>query len=142
MAARARFARVLPSFTCCDCPQRGGSCQAVAVGWSPAQCMRAGCRVAAQGPEKAEGSVRARAQIKDEKKYQALRDKGESKEKAPRIANAGAASSPGKVAAKGGKSGSYQNWSKADLVKRAQEIGIKGRSSMSKAELISALRNH
>jgi hypothetical protein len=30
-----------------------------------------------------------RAQIKDEKKYQSLRKKGESKEKSARIANAG-----------------------------------------------------
>jgi hypothetical protein len=32
--------------------------------------------------------------------------------------------------------------SKADLVKRAREVGIKGRSTMSKSELIKALRNH
>ena len=34
-----------------------------------------------------------RAQIKDEKTYQKLRDRGESKEKAARIANAAASSS-------------------------------------------------
>jgi hypothetical protein len=83
-----------------------------------------------------------RAQIKDEKTYQELRKHGESKEKSARIANASAGRGRRKVAAKGGKSGSYQDWSKADLVKRAQEIGIKGRSSMSKDQLISALRNH
>jgi len=32
--------------------------------------------------------------------------------------------------------------SKADLVQRAREVGIKGRSSMNKSELINALRNH
>lgn len=83
-----------------------------------------------------------RAQIKDEKTYQKLREKGESKEKAARIANASAGGSRGKVAGKGGKSGSYQDWSKSDLVKRAGEIGIKGRSKMSKSELVDALRNH
>ena len=83
-----------------------------------------------------------RAQIKDEKTYQKLRDKGESKEKAARIANAAAGSSKSKVGRKGGKSGSYADWSKQDLVQRAREIGIKGRSSMSKAELIKALRDH
>jgi hypothetical protein len=83
-----------------------------------------------------------RAQIKDEKTYQKLRDRGESKEKSARIANASAASSRRKVASRGGRSGAYQDWSKADLMKRAREIGIKGRSSMSKAQLISALRNH
>ena len=83
-----------------------------------------------------------RAQIKDEKTYQELRDRGESKEKSARIANAAAGSSRGKVGRKGGKSGSYQDWSKQDLVRRAREIGIKGRSTMSKAELINALRDH
>ena len=83
-----------------------------------------------------------RAQIKDEQTYQKLRDKGESKEKAARIANAAAGSSTSKVGRKGGKSGSYDDWSKQDLVRRAKEIGIKGRSTMSKAELIKALRDH
>jgi hypothetical protein len=83
-----------------------------------------------------------RAQIKDEKTYQKLRDRGESKEKAARIANAAAGSSRKKVGRKGGKSGSYDDWSKEDLVKRAREIGIKGRSTMTKSELVKALRDH
>jgi general stress protein YciG len=83
-----------------------------------------------------------RAQIKDEKMYSELRDQGESKEKSARIANAAAASSRSKVGRKGGKSGSYDDWSKQDLVQRAKEIGIRGRSTMTKAELIKALRNH
>jgi Rho termination factor, N-terminal domain len=83
-----------------------------------------------------------RAQIKDEKTYQRLRDQGESKEKSARIANAAAGSSRKQVGRKGGKSGSYDDWSKEDLVKRAREIGIKGRSTMTKKELINALRNH
>ncbi len=83
-----------------------------------------------------------KAQIKDEKMYQELRDQGESKEKSARIANAAAASSRSKVGRKGGKSGSYDDWSKQDLVRRAREIGIKGRSTMTKAELVKALRDH
>jgi hypothetical protein len=59
-----------------------------------------------------------RAQIKDEKTYQKLREKGESKEKSARIANAAAGSSRRKVGAKGGKSPSYDDWSKTDLVPR------------------------
>jgi hypothetical protein len=82
-----------------------------------------------------------RAQIKDEKTYQKLRGQGESKEKSARIANAAAGSSRRQVASKGGKSGSYDDWSKADLVKRAREVGIKGRSSMTKSQLVDALRN-
>jgi hypothetical protein len=83
-----------------------------------------------------------RAQIKDEKQYQKLREQGESKEKSARIANASAGSSRSRVGKKGGKSGSYDGWSKQDLVQRAKENGIKGRSTMSKAELVKALRDH
>ena len=83
-----------------------------------------------------------RAQIKDEKTYRELRDQGESKEKSARIANAAANSSRSAVGRRGGRSGSYDDWSKQDLVKRAREIGIKGRSTMTKAELIEALRDH
>jgi len=83
-----------------------------------------------------------RAQIKDEKTYQALRREGISEEKSARIANAAAGSSRKTVGRKGGKSPSYADWSKEDLVKRAREIGIKGRSTMTKAELVKALRNH
>jgi hypothetical protein len=83
-----------------------------------------------------------RAQIKDEKTYQALRREGNSEEKSARIANAAAASSRKKVGRKGGKSPSYHDWSKEDLVQRARELGVKGRSTMTKAQLINALRNH
>ena len=76
--------------------------------------------------------------VKDPEQYEALRRQGESKEKAARIANTSRRSS-GK---KGGKSGSYQDWSKEDLQKRAAEIGIEGRSKMNKGELVDALRNH
>jgi Rho termination factor, N-terminal domain len=81
-------------------------------------------------------------QIKDERTYRALRREGNSEEKSARIANAAAASSRGEVAARGGHSPRYEDWAKADLVKRAREIGIKGRSTMTKQQLISALRDH
>ena len=83
-----------------------------------------------------------RPQIKDERTYEALRREGNSEEKSARIANAAASSSRKQVGARGGTSGSYEDWTKQDLVRRAREIGIKGRSSMSKAQLVSALRNH
>ena len=83
-----------------------------------------------------------RAQIKDEKTYQALRREGNSEEKSARIANAAARSSRKQVGRKGGKSPSYADWSKEDLVKRARELGVQGRSGMTKAQLIAALRHH
>ena len=82
------------------------------------------------------------AQIKDEKTYEKLRDEGASKEKAARIANAAARRGRSSVGRKGGKSPAYDEWTKQDLLQRAREIGIKGRSSMTKDQLISALRNH
>ncbi len=76
--------------------------------------------------------------VKDDEQYEKLRQKGESKEKAARIANT-SRSGAGK---RGGKSGSYEDWSKQELQERAREIGIEGRSRMNKGELINALRNH
>ena len=83
-----------------------------------------------------------RSQIKDEKTYRALRREGNSEEKSARIANAAAGSSRKKVGQRGGASGSYDDWSKQDLLDRARELGISGRSSMTKSQLINALRNH
>ena len=80
--------------------------------------------------------------VKDPEMYEALRDDGASKEKAARISNAAANSSRSAVGKKGGKSGDYDDWTKDQLMKRAREIGIVGRSSMSKAELVNALRSH
>ncbi len=97
------------------------------------------------GPSGQERSVTSmpRAQIKDEKLYQKkLRDEGSSKGEPARVANAAAGSSRKKAGSRGGKSPSCQAWSKDELLRRAREIGIKGRPSMTKAQLVSALRNH
>jgi hypothetical protein len=79
--------------------------------------------------------------VKDKKMYEKLRDEGNSKAKSARIANAASKSSRRQVEKKGGSSGSYDDWTKSDLYDRAKQIGIEGRSSMSKSELIKALRN-
>ena len=80
--------------------------------------------------------------MKDKEQYEALRDDGMSKEKAARIANASAKEGRSKVGARGGRGGDYEDRSKAELYDKAKQVGIEGRSKMSKRELISALRNH
>ncbi|WP_246862234.1 Rho termination factor N-terminal domain-containing protein [Nocardioides sp. SYSU D00065] len=80
--------------------------------------------------------------VKDPEVYEALRDDGASKEKAARIANASAAQGRSEVGGRGGKAGDYEDRTVDELRKRAAELDIEGRSSMNKAELIDALRNH
>lgn len=74
--------------------------------------------------------------IKNEAQYEALIDKGYSKEKAARIANT---PDSGK---KGGKAKKYEEWTKQELYDQAKNVGIEGRSKMNKKDLIHALRNN
>ena len=83
-----------------------------------------------------------RPSVKDDETYEALRDEGASKEKAARIANASANSSRSKVGAKGGRAQDYEDQTVDQLRKRAADLDIEGRSSMSTPELIEAQRNH
>lgn len=80
--------------------------------------------------------------VKDDEKYEALRREGNSKEKSARIANASAAQGSSTVARRGGKAGSYDDWTVTHLRERARELDIAGRSSMTKSELVDALRDH
>ncbi|MGO4384208.1 DUF7218 family protein [Specibacter sp. RAF43] len=79
--------------------------------------------------------------LKDPELYEELRDDGASKQKAARISNAAAREGRGAIGRKGGKAGDYEDWTVAQLRKRAKEIGLKGYSSQKKSELIHSLRN-
>ena len=74
--------------------------------------------------------------VKNEEQYEALRDKGYSKEKSARIANTPDSGE------KGGKAEKYEERTKEELYQQAQNVGIEGRSKMSKKDLIKALRNN
>jgi hypothetical protein len=80
--------------------------------------------------------------VKDPEVYEALRDDGASKEKAARIANAAAAQGRSKVGERGGEASDYEDRPVDELRRRAAELDIEGRSSMTKDELIDALRGH
>jgi len=80
--------------------------------------------------------------VKDKKMYESLRDEGASKEKAARISNAAAASSRSKAGRKGGHAQDYDDMTKDQLMKRAREVGIGGRSGMNASQLTPALRHH
>jgi VIT1/CCC1 family predicted Fe2+/Mn2+ transporter len=75
-------------------------------------------------------------QIKDDALYEALRKQGNSPEKAARIANAKAAGTIDH------KSTRLEDRTKDELLAEARKIGIAGRSKMSKAELVDAVRGH
>lgn len=75
-------------------------------------------------------------QVKDKDQYEALRDKGYSKQKSARIANSKGAER------RGGKAKAYEEQTKEQLYAEAKKVGIAGRSNMSKKELMHALRNN
>jgi hypothetical protein len=74
--------------------------------------------------------------IQDDRRYEALREQGMSKKKAARIANTPAS----KAGKRGGKAKNYDDMTKDQLYDRARKVGVSGRSSMNKKELIKALR--
>lgn len=75
-------------------------------------------------------------QVKNADQYEALRDKGYSKEKSARIANSKGAEQLG------GKAKTYEDQTKQQLYEQAKKVGIEGRSKMNKAELAKALRTN
>ena len=75
-------------------------------------------------------------EIKKPHMYEELKDDGMSKEKAARISNAKANDSLDH------NSTHLENRTKEQLYDEAKDIGIEGRSDMSKDELIDAIRDH
>ncbi len=82
------------------------------------------------------GKTSSVSRVKNQTQYEALREKGYSKEKSARIANSEGAGM------RGGKASKYEDRTKQSLYEEAKKIGIDGRSKMTKAELIWALRHN
>ncbi|EIC06606.1 Rho termination factor [Microbacterium laevaniformans] len=79
--------------------------------------------------------------LKDPELYEELRADGASKQKAARISNAAARDGREAVGRRGGASGSYEDWTVAELRARAKQLGIRGYSGARKTELIDMLRD-
>jgi hypothetical protein len=78
--------------------------------------------------------------VKNKALYKRLRNLGVSAKESARVANA-SVKTPSKTASqRGGAAGSYTNWKVSELRARAKKVGIKGRSTMNKKQLVKALR--
>lgn len=73
--------------------------------------------------------------VKRPRQYEAMRDEGMSKSRAAAISNAGKP-----AARKGGKAPQYEDMTKDQLLDRARQRDISGRSKMNKRDLVKALR--
>ncbi|WP_299053554.1 MerR family transcriptional regulator [uncultured Nocardioides sp.] len=114
--------------------QQRGSVERRAAGYRPGMAEK-----------KASKENRDNPSLKDPELYEELRDQGNSKEKAARISNAKARSDAGDgpdPSKRGGKHPSYEEWTVDELRERAAELDVEGRSSMTKDDLVDALRNH
>ena len=84
--------------------------------------------------------TKTRTSVKDKALYKRLRNLGVSVKESTRVANASAKTSRKKASQRGGAATSYANWKVPQLRRRAKQVGIKGRSTMNKKQLIKALR--
>ena len=84
--------------------------------------------------------TKARTTVKDKALYKRLRNLGVSVKESTRVANISARTSRKKASQHGGAATSYADWKVPELQRRAKKVGIKGRSTMNKKQLIKALR--
>ena len=88
----------------------------------------------------AQTKTKTRTSVKDKALYKRLRNLGVSVKESARVANAGAKASRNKTSQHGGAASSYADWKVPQLRRRAKQVGVKGRSTMNKKQLVKALR--
>ena len=79
--------------------------------------------------------------VKNKALYKRLRNLGVSTKESARVANANVKTPSKKASQRGGAASSYANWKVPELRARAKKVGIKGRSTMNKKQLVKALRS-
>jgi Rho termination factor, N-terminal domain len=84
--------------------------------------------------------TKTKTSVKDKALYKRLRNLGVSVKESTRVANAGAKTSRKKTSQHGGAASPYADWKVPQLRRRAKQVGIKGRSTMNKKQLVKALR--
>jgi Rho termination factor, N-terminal domain len=84
--------------------------------------------------------AKARTGVKDKALYKRLRNLGVSAKESARVANGSAKASRKRASQRGGAATSFANLKVPELRRRAKKVGIKGRSTMNKKQLIRALR--
>jgi hypothetical protein len=80
--------------------------------------------------------------VKDPKVYEEIRETRRIKGQGGSDRQCSGGTLQSSVGNKGGKSGSYEDWTVDDLRKLAKELGLSGYSGKHKSELVSTLRNH
>ena len=83
---------------------------------------------------------KAGTDVKNKSLYKRLRNLGVSTKESARVANANVKTPSKKASQRGGAASSYANWKVPELRARAKKVGIKGRSTMNKKQLVKALR--
>jgi Rho termination factor, N-terminal domain len=78
--------------------------------------------------------------VKNKALYKRLRKLGVSAKESLRVAKASVKTPSKKASARGGAASSYDNLKVPELQRKAKKAGIKGRSTMSKKQLVKALR--
>ena len=78
--------------------------------------------------------------VKNRSLYKRLRNLGVSTKESTRVANMSAKTPSKKASQRGGAARSYADWKVPELRRRAKKVGITGRSTMNKKQLVKALR--